>query len=78
VEAVGDGVSHFKLGDKVYANLLNHGDGGFAEYCSLPVGVMSLKPANMSFEEVAAVPMAGVTTLQEPSLPWKLQPSRSS
>jgi NADPH:quinone reductase-like Zn-dependent oxidoreductase len=64
VEAVGDGVNQFKAGDEVYANLLDHGYGGFAEYVSVPVGVMSLKPANLSFEEAAAVPMAGVTALQ--------------
>ena len=38
--------------------------GGFAEYVSVPVEVMSLKPANLSFEEAAAVPMAAVTALQ--------------
>jgi len=63
-EAVGDGVTQFKPGDEVYANLLDHGNGGFAEYVSVPVDVMSLKPANLSFEEAAAVPMAGVTALQ--------------
>jgi NADPH:quinone reductase-like Zn-dependent oxidoreductase len=64
VEAVGSGVSQFKPGDEVYANLLDHGLGGFAEYVSVPVEVMSLKPANLSFEEAAAVPMAAVTALQ--------------
>jgi NADPH:quinone reductase-like Zn-dependent oxidoreductase len=64
VEAVGDGAAQFKPGDEVYANLLDHGYGGFAEYVSVPVDVMSLKPANLSFEEAAAVPMAGVTALQ--------------
>ena len=64
VEAVGSGVSQFKPGDEVYANLLDDGSGGFAEYVSVPVGVMSLKPANLSYEEAAAVPMAGVTALQ--------------
>ena len=64
VEAVGSGVTQFKPGDEVYANLLDHGYGGFAEYVSVPVEVMSLKPANLSFEEAAAVPMAAVTALQ--------------
>ena len=40
------------------------GYGGFAEYVSVPVDVMSLKPANLSFEEAAAVPTAAVTALQ--------------
>jgi NADPH:quinone reductase-like Zn-dependent oxidoreductase len=64
VEAVGSGVTQFKPADGVYANLLDHGLGGFAEYVSVPVEVMSLKPANLSFEEAAAVPMAAVTALQ--------------
>jgi NADPH:quinone reductase-like Zn-dependent oxidoreductase len=64
VEAVGTGVTLFNPGDEVYANLLEHGYGGFAEYVSVPVDVMALKPANLSFEEAAAVPMAGVTALQ--------------
>jgi NADPH:quinone reductase-like Zn-dependent oxidoreductase len=64
VEAVGSGVTQFKPGDEVYANLLDHGSGGFAEYVSVPVDVMSSKPANLSYEEAAAVPMAGVTALQ--------------
>jgi NADPH:quinone reductase-like Zn-dependent oxidoreductase len=64
VEAVGSGVTEFKPGDEVYANLLDHGLGGFAEYVSVPIEVMSLKPANLSFEEAAAVPMAAVTALQ--------------
>ena len=64
VEAVGGNVTKFKPGDEVYGNLLDHGYGGFAEYVSAPVAVMSLKPANLSFEEAAAVPMAAVTALQ--------------
>jgi NADPH:quinone reductase-like Zn-dependent oxidoreductase len=64
VEAVGGGVTQFEPGDQVYANLLDHGYGGFAEYVSVPVDVVSLKPASLSFEEAAAVPMAAVTALQ--------------
>ena len=64
VEAVGSGVAGFQPGDEVYANLLDHGYGGFAEYVSVPLGVLSLKPASLSFEEAAAVPMAATTALQ--------------
>jgi NADPH:quinone reductase-like Zn-dependent oxidoreductase len=64
VAAVGSGVTGFKAGDEVYANLLDHGYGGFAEYVAVPVGVLSPKPANLSFEEAAAVPMAATTALQ--------------
>lgn len=64
VADVGPGVTRFKPGDEIYANLLDHGFGGFAEFVSVPVGVMSLKPPSLSFEEAAAVPMAAVTALQ--------------
>ena len=64
VEAAGGGVTRFQPGDEVYANLLDHGYGGFAEYVAVPVDVMSPKPASLSFEEAAAVPMAAVTALQ--------------
>jgi NADPH:quinone reductase-like Zn-dependent oxidoreductase len=76
VEAVGAGVTRFKPGDQVYANLLDHGYGGFAEYVSVPVDVMALKPANLSFEEAAAVPMAAVTALQGLGHHGPLQPAQ--
>jgi NADPH:quinone reductase-like Zn-dependent oxidoreductase len=76
VEAVGSGVTQFKPGDEVYANLLDHGSGGFAEYVSVPVDVMSLKPANLSYEEAAAVPMAGVTALQGLRYHGEIQPGQ--
>jgi NADPH:quinone reductase-like Zn-dependent oxidoreductase len=77
VETVGDNVTQFKPGDEVYANLLHRGYGGFAEYVSVPVDVMSLKPANLSFEEAAAVPMAGVTALQGLRHHKDLQPGQT-
>jgi NADPH:quinone reductase-like Zn-dependent oxidoreductase len=77
VEAVGSGVTRFKPGDEVYANLLDHGFGGFAEYASVPVDVMALKPANLSFEEAAAVPMAAVTALQGVGHHGAVQPAQS-
>jgi len=76
VEAVGTGVTQFKPGNEVYANLLYHGYGGFAEYVSVPVDVMALKPANLSFEEAAAVPMAAVTALQGLRHHGEIQPGQ--
>jgi NADPH:quinone reductase-like Zn-dependent oxidoreductase len=76
IEAVGSGVTWFKPGDEVYANLLDHRYGGFAEYVSVPVDVMSSKPANLSFEEAAAVPMAAVTALQGLGHYGELQPTQ--
>ncbi|QIZ08937.1 NAD(P)-dependent alcohol dehydrogenase [Priestia megaterium] len=64
VEAVGKDVKQFQPGDEVFGDLSGCGWGGFAEYVSVPENVLALKPANLSFEEAAAVPMAGVTALQ--------------
>ena len=77
VEAVGSGVTRFNPGDEVYANLLDHGYGGFAEYVSLPVAAVSLKPANLSYEEAAAVPMAAVTALQALRHHGEIQPGQN-
>src|SRR4029450_4209477 len=63
VEAVGGGVTGFQPGDGVSATLLDNGSGGFAEYVAVPVAVMASKPASLSFEEAAAVPMAATTAL---------------
>lgn len=76
VEAVGSGATRFQPGDEVYANLLDHGYGGFAEYASVPVQVMSSKPAKLSFEEAAAVPMAAVTALQGLRRHGELRPAQ--
>lgn len=64
VEAVGRNVSQFKPGDEVFGNLFGRGWGGFAEYVSAPEDTLLLKPASISFEEAAAVPLAGITALQ--------------
>jgi NADPH:quinone reductase-like Zn-dependent oxidoreductase len=62
VTAVGEKVTRFKPGDAVFASTFAAGYGGYAEYKCLPEkGVLALKPANLSFEEAAAVPGAGQT-----------------
>jgi NADPH:quinone reductase-like Zn-dependent oxidoreductase len=76
VEAVGRDVTRFTGGDEVYANLLDHGYGGFAEQVAVPVAVASLKPASLSFEEAAAVPMAATTALQGLGHHGPLQPGQ--
>jgi NADPH:quinone reductase-like Zn-dependent oxidoreductase len=77
VAAVGAGVTGFQPGDQVYANLLDHGYGGFAEYVAVPVAAMASKPANLSLEEAAAVPMAAVTALQGLGRHGRLQPGQT-
>ncbi|OMF60045.1 alcohol dehydrogenase [Paenibacillus sp. FSL R5-0490] len=64
VEAVGKGVTQFQPGDNVYGDLSGCGWGGFAEYVSVPEKALAIKPANLTYKEAAAVPMAGVTALQ--------------
>jgi NADPH:quinone reductase-like Zn-dependent oxidoreductase len=61
VEAVGKNVTRFKPGDEVFGR---RGSSGFAEYVCVTEKSIALKPANMSFEQAAAVPVAGVTALQ--------------
>jgi NADPH:quinone reductase-like Zn-dependent oxidoreductase len=61
VEAVGKNVTQFQPGDEVFGGV---GKGGFAEYVSIPERKLLLKPANVSFEAAAAVPIAAVTALQ--------------
>jgi len=60
VEAVGRNVSRFTTGDEVFGICR----GAFAEYASAPESKLALKPANASFEQAAAVPIAGLTALQ--------------
>ena len=60
VEAVGSGVTGFRPGDGVFALLEQ---GGFAEYVTVPERLLARKPENLSYEQAAAVPMAGVTAL---------------
>ena len=61
VEAVGTNVKQFNLGDQVYGEISR---GGFAEYVCVTEDKLVLKPANLSFEQAAAVPIAGLTALQ--------------
>lgn len=60
VEAVGTGVTRFRPGDEVFGWCA----GSFADYAAAPEDTLALKPANISFEEAAAIPMAGSVALQ--------------
>ena len=64
VEAVGKNVMQFKQGDNVFGELSGCGWGAFAEYVCVPENVIASKPADISFEEAAATPLAAVTALQ--------------
>jgi NADPH:quinone reductase-like Zn-dependent oxidoreductase len=64
VEAVGRNVQQFRPGDAVFGDILGGGSGGFAEYAVAPESALALKPANLSYEQAAAAPLAGITALQ--------------
>ncbi len=64
VEAVGKNVTQFQPGDEVFGDISGCGWGGFAEYVCARQDALVLKPANITFEQAAAVPMAAVTALQ--------------
>jgi NADPH:quinone reductase-like Zn-dependent oxidoreductase len=63
VVAVGDRVTHFKVGDLIYANTGLPG-GAYAEFIALSEKVAALKPTQMSHEQAAAVPGSALTALQ--------------
>ncbi|WP_080847886.1 NAD(P)-dependent alcohol dehydrogenase [Cytobacillus gottheilii] len=64
VEAVGENVTGFQIGDEVFGDLSSSGWGAFAEYAAANETSLALKPSNLTFAEAAAVPMAGATALQ--------------
>jgi len=64
IEAIGAKVTKFQPGDEVFGDVSECGWGAFAEYVSAPEIAIALKPANISFEQAAAVPESGVVALQ--------------
>lgn len=68
VEAVGDGVTRFAVGDQVFGTTTGLSAGAYAEYVCLPeawpTGVLARKPANLAYAEAAGLPVGGMTALQ--------------
>lgn len=64
VEAIGRNVKLFRPGDEVFGTAGGAAGGSFAEYACAREVRLALKPANKSFEQAAAVPIAGLTALQ--------------
>ena len=64
VEAVGKNVTQFQVGDEVLGDTLSGGLGAFAEYVCVPEKTLAHKPANVPFEDGAAIPVSALTALQ--------------
>ena len=73
VAAVGADVTGFRVGDDVFALMKQ---GGFAEYVSVRADLLAPKPANLSYQQAAAVPMAAVTALVAVRDTGRLQPGQ--
>src|SRR5437588_12050332 len=76
VEAVGRNVTQLQPGDEIFGDLTRCGFGAFAEYVCAREDALALKPANLSFEEAAAVPLAAVTALQGLRAKGQIQPGQ--
>jgi NADPH:quinone reductase-like Zn-dependent oxidoreductase len=76
VEAVGQDVKQFQPGDAVFGDVSEAGCGGFAEYVCAPESVLAHKPANLSFELAATVPVAALSALQALRDYGQLQPGQ--
>src|SRR3989440_9521633 len=76
VEAVGRNVKQLQPGDEIFGDLTKCGWGAFAEYVCASEDALALKPANVTFEEAAAVPLAAVTALQGLRAKGQIQPGQ--
>ena len=73
VEAVGPNVRRVRVGDEVFGSCR----GAFAEYVCANEDGLTLKPARLSFEQAAAMPVAGVTALQALRAYGRVRPGQS-
>lgn len=64
VKTLGEGVTRFAIGERVYGDLSDAGFGGFAEYVSVSDEALYPMSAGMTFEQAAALPHAGLLALQ--------------
>jgi NADPH:quinone reductase-like Zn-dependent oxidoreductase len=76
VEAIGRNVTKFRLGNEVFGDIFDRGYGAFAEYVSVSENVLVLKPANLTFEEAAAVPESALVALHGLREKGQIQPGQ--
>ncbi|MEL6162487.1 MAG: NAD(P)-dependent alcohol dehydrogenase, partial [Cyanobacteria bacterium J06628_3] len=69
-------VENFRVGDEIYGSLSVPG-GAYAEFAAVSPKVAAVKPANISFEEAAALPVAALTALQSLRDKANIQPSQT-
>jgi NADPH:quinone reductase-like Zn-dependent oxidoreductase len=75
VEMAGRNIRRFRPGDEVFGDILPR-LGGFAEYVCARESALELKPASMTFEEVAAIPQSAVIALQGIRDKGRVQPGQ--
>jgi NADPH:quinone reductase-like Zn-dependent oxidoreductase len=80
VESVGKNVTQVQPGDEVFGESVRghqwHNGGAHAEYVSVAEDALALKPANITFEQAAAVPTSGLIALQGLRYQGQLQPGQ--
>lgn len=65
IEAIGQNVTKFRVDDPIFASTFGVNFGGYAEFKCLPEnGMLALKPANLTYEEAAAITGGGMTALR--------------
>ncbi|MFX1256562.1 MAG: NAD(P)-dependent alcohol dehydrogenase [Promethearchaeota archaeon] len=76
IEAIGRNVKQSQPGDEIFADISGCGFGAFAEYVCVPENELTLKSANMTFEEAATLPQAAVVALQGLRNKRQIQPGQ--
>jgi NADPH:quinone reductase-like Zn-dependent oxidoreductase len=74
IQEAGSKVTRFRPGDEVFAEISK---GGFAEYASVSEAALALKPASLTYEQAAAVPLVGVTALKGLRDHGKIKPGQT-
>jgi NADPH:quinone reductase-like Zn-dependent oxidoreductase len=76
VVEVGSGVTRFKVGDAVFANIFDQGTGSIAEFAVVPESAAAMKPVHLDFVQAASIPMVGLTSWQALKERMRLQPGQ--